>query len=155
MVNMPTLPVAGASCPEISAHLTTDPTVAPAWPRSAYVAEVAYDEALADRVRDSLAAEPDLTERKMFGGLAFMLGGHLTIAVSGEGGVMARVGADVAERSIDRDEAEPVVMRGRPMTGYVRVDPDQLRTEPQLATWVGAARAFVRALPSKPGEETS
>lgn len=112
---------------------------------------MAYDEDLADRVRDLLVAEPDLTERKMFGSLAFLLAGHLTIAVSGIGGVMARVGADVAERSIDRDEAEPVAMRGRPMTGYVRVAPDLLRTEEQLAGWVDPAVTYVRALPPKGG----
>lgn len=110
---------------------------------------MAHDDELADRLRNLLVVESDLTERKMFGGLAFLLGGHLTVAASGQGGMLARIDASESDRLIAAGEAEAAVMRGRPVTGWVRVDATQLGTEAALATWVDRARAHVRTLPPK------
>jgi TfoX/Sxy family transcriptional regulator of competence genes len=110
---------------------------------------MAYDEDLADRIRDLLAEEPDLSERKMFGGLAFLLGGHMVVAASGRGGAMVRVDPADADGHLARSKAEPMVMRGRPMAGWLRVASDDLRTTRQLARWVDRATAYVRTLPPK------
>ena len=110
---------------------------------------MAYDEDLADRMRELLAEEADLSERKMFGGLAFLLGGHMVVAASGQGGALVRVDPDDADRLLDRTGAEPMVMRGRPMAGWLRVSSDDLRTKRQLARWVGLATTYVRTLPPK------
>jgi len=110
---------------------------------------VPYDEDLADRMRELLAEEPDLSERKMFGGLAFLLGGHMVVAASGKGGAMVRVDPADADRLLERSKAEPMEMRGRPMAGWLRVATDDLRTTRQLARWVGLATTYVRTLPPK------
>ncbi|NLD76348.1 MAG: TfoX/Sxy family protein [Acidimicrobiales bacterium] len=111
---------------------------------------MAYDEDLAARVRELFVAEPDLVERKMFGGLAFLLGGHMTVAVSGSGGLMVRLARDDADRLALRTPAEPVVMQGRPMGGWLLVPVDALKTGRQLERWVTRATTYVRALPPKP-----
>lgn len=106
---------------------------------------MAYDEDLAERIRDRLAAEPDVTEKKMFGGLAFLVDGHLAVAVSGQGGLMVRVEPDDTERLLATAGVEPMVMRGRELSGWVRVAAEQVRTARQLGTWVtrGVRRARV------------
>ncbi|QXC59900.1 TfoX/Sxy family protein [Aquihabitans sp. G128] len=104
---------------------------------------MAYDEVLAERIRDLLAAEAEVTEKRMFGGLAFLLEGHMALAVSGQGGLMVRVEPDDTERLLATTKAEPMVMRGRDVKGWVRVAPEHVKTKRQLVPWVerGLARA--------------
>jgi TfoX/Sxy family transcriptional regulator of competence genes len=97
---------------------------------------VAYDENLADRIRTLLAGERGVTEKKMFGGLAFLVDGNMAIAASGQGGVLVRADPEQSDKLIAKTSAEPMVMRGRPMNGWLRVDTEQVRTKAQLAKWV-------------------
>jgi TfoX/Sxy family transcriptional regulator of competence genes len=108
---------------------------------------VAYDEILADRVRDVLAGEPGLSERKMFGGLAFMLDGHMCCGLVGDR-LMLRLGADEAARALRRPHVEPMDFTGRPMTGMVYIAADGVRGR-ALRPWVVKATAFVRTLPPR------
>ena len=108
-----------------------------------------YDEGLADRIREVIGAPRDLTEKKMFGGLAFLLGGNMAIAASGEGGVLVRVDPSESDKIVDGTNAEPAVMRGRPMSGWLRVAPEHLRTKRQLAKWVELGMAYAGSLPKK------
>ena len=108
-----------------------------------------YDEALADRIRELLAAEVDLTEMKMFGGLAFLVGGNMAVAASGQGGIMVRVDPASADRLVATTIAHVVEMRGRPMQGWLRVDADGVRTKRQLERWVRLGTAYARSLPPK------
>lgn len=110
---------------------------------------MAYDAVLADRIRDLLAAEPDLTEKKMFGGLAFLVAGNMAVVASGQGGIMVRI--DPAERDalLARTKAEPMVMRGAPTAGWLRVATDHLARRSQLAAWVDRGVGFARTLPPK------
>jgi TfoX/Sxy family transcriptional regulator of competence genes len=110
---------------------------------------VAYDEDLADRIRALLADETGVSERSMFGGRAFLLHGNLAIAASRQGGVLVRAG-DAADRLVARSSAEVAIMRGRPMTGWLRVPAEDLRTKRQLARWVTIGADVARALPRKP-----
>lgn len=104
---------------------------------------MAYDQDLAERIRDLLVAEPGLTEKKMFGGLAFLLDGHMAVAVSGQGGIMVRVERDQTERLIATTIAEPMVMKDREIQGWVRVSTHGVRRRRQLERWVtrGSERA--------------
>ena len=111
---------------------------------------MAYDAALADRIRHLLAEDLDVSERKMFGGLAFLVGGHMAIAASGQGGVLARVDPAEADRLVDGTTAEVAIMRNRPMQGWLRVAPEHLRTTRQLAKWVDLSTGYARSLPAKP-----
>ena len=110
---------------------------------------MAYDEDLAARIRDELAGEPGVTEKRMFGGLAFLIGGHMAVAASGQGGVMVRVPPERSEELVAGSAAEPMVMKGRPMTGWLRVSSEAVADDADLATWVGIGRDFVRTLPPK------
>jgi TfoX/Sxy family transcriptional regulator of competence genes len=110
---------------------------------------VAYDERLAERVRGLLAGERGVTEKRMFGGLAFLLDGNMAVAVSSQGGLLVRVGPDDFDDALARKGASPMEMRGRPMTGWVRVVPEVLTRKPQLESWVGRGIGFARTLPSK------
>ena len=110
---------------------------------------MAYDEHLADRVRELVAQEPRLTEKRMFGGLAFLVGGHMAVTVSRQGGLMVRVDRDEADHLVATTAAEPMEMRGRPMQGWLRVAPDDVRTKRQLTRWVTLGTACARALPPK------
>ena len=114
-----------------------------------YNRAVAYDEALADRIRELLVDEADLTEKKMFGGLAFLIRGHMAVAASGQGGVLVRVDPDDSDKLVARSTARPMEMRGREMQGWLRVDADAVRTKRQLAKWVGIGATHVRSLPAK------
>ena len=109
---------------------------------------MAYDEDLADRIRELVAGERDLTEKKMFGGLAFLVGGNMAVAASGQGGLLVRVDPDETDRLV-ATSARPMEMRGRPMRGWLRVDPEHLRTNRQLAKWVELGTAYARSLPTK------
>jgi len=110
---------------------------------------MAYDEALAARIRDLLGEERDVIEKKMFGGLAFLLGGNMAIAASGHGGALVRCRPDESDALVATTAAEKMVMRGREMDGWLRVASDQLRTKRELARWVGIATAYARSLPAK------
>jgi TfoX/Sxy family transcriptional regulator of competence genes len=110
---------------------------------------VPYDESLAARVRELIAGEPGLTEQKMFGGLAFLIGGNMAVAASGEGGILVRVDPEQTESLLETTNARLMEMRGRSMRGWLRVDPEHLRTKDDLATWVERGTAYARSLPAK------
>jgi len=109
---------------------------------------MAYDEELADRIRE-LLGEADLTEKKMFGGLAFLIGGNMAVAASGQGGVLVRVDPAQSDRVVATTNARPMEMRGREMQGWLRVAPDDVRTKRQLAKWVTLGVRYARSLPTK------
>ena len=110
---------------------------------------MAYDDDLAERIRELLIEEPGVTETKMFGGLAFLVGGHLAIAASRQGGVLVRVDPAASDGLVARTGARHAVMKGRPMDGWLRVDIDNLRTKRQLAAWVSRGTAYARSLAPK------
>ena len=110
---------------------------------------MSYDEALADRIRELVADERNVTERKMFGGLAFLIGGHMAVAASGQGGLLVRSDPATSDRIIATSNARPMQMRGREMAGWVRVDSDQVRTKRQLTKWVTVGTTYARSLPPK------
>jgi len=110
---------------------------------------VAYDEDLADRIRELTAGAPDLTEKKMFGGLAFLIGGNMAVAASGEGGVLVRVDPAESDALVATTDAHIMVMRGREMPGWLRVDAKHLGTKRHLAKWVELGTAYARSLPAK------
>jgi TfoX/Sxy family transcriptional regulator of competence genes len=110
---------------------------------------MAYDEKLAARIRELLAGESDLTEKKMFGGLAFLVGGNMAIAASGQGGALVRVDPARTDALIATTPARPFEMRGKSMQGWLRVDSEDLRTKRQLAKWVDLGTTYARSLPSK------
>ena len=110
---------------------------------------MAYDEDLADRIRELLGGEPELTEKKMFGGLAFLIGGNMAVAASGQGGVVVRVDPAQSEMLVAMTNARLMEMRGRPMQGWLRVDHDDVRTQRELAKWVRVGATYARSLPAK------
>jgi len=110
---------------------------------------VAYDEDLANRIRELVGGRPGLTEQRMFGGLAFLVGGNMAIAASGQGGIMVRVDPAESESIVAKTSARPMVMRGREMAGWLRVDSDDVRTKRQLSKWVDIGTAFAASLPVK------
>jgi TfoX/Sxy family transcriptional regulator of competence genes len=110
---------------------------------------MAYDEDLANRVRELMAANDELTEQRMFGGLAFMIGGNMAVVVSGQGGLMVRVDRGDTEALLAKPHARAFEMRGREMQGWVRVDPEGVRTKRQLEPWVRRGVSYARSLPPK------
>ncbi len=110
---------------------------------------MAYDEDLADRIRELVAGESGVTEKRMFGGLAFLVGGSMSVAASGQGGLMVRIDPEDIDTLLAKPHARPFEMRGREMRGWVRVDPEGLRTKRQLAPWVARGVAYARSLPAK------
>ena len=108
---------------------------------------MAYDEELADRIRALVPG--DAVEKKMFGGLAFLIGGHMAVCASRVGGVMVRVDPDQYEKLLATTKAAPFEMRGREVTGWVRLASDDVRTKRQLAPWVARGTAAAAALPPK------
>jgi len=110
---------------------------------------MAYDEELAGRIRQLIGSDPELTEKKMFGGLAFLIRGNMAIAASGEGGAMVRVDPAQSDALVAATKATPMNMRGRDMPGWLRVSADDLRTDDQLAPWVGIGTGYARSLPPK------
>ena len=116
---------------------------------------MAYDEDLADRLRELLAGEPGVTEQKMFGGLAFLIGGNMAVAASGQGGLLVRVDPAESDGLVATTNARPMEMRGRAMRGWLRVDSDDVRTKRQLVDWVGLGTAFAQSLPAKSGSRIS
>lgn len=110
---------------------------------------MAYDEALADRIRQLLADEPDVTEQRMFGGLAFLVSGNMSVTAIGQGGLMVRIHPDETDTLVATAHARRFEMRGREMRGWLQVDPEGLRTQRQLAPWVTRGVAYARTLPAK------
>lgn len=110
---------------------------------------MAFDPGLAQRVRDVLGERPGLAERRMFGGLAFLLHGHMAVGIVGAT-LMARVGPQRHEQALARAHVRPMDFTGRPMKGYVYVDPGGLDDDRELAAWIEACAAFVATLPPKP-----
>lgn len=110
---------------------------------------MAYDEELAQRIRDLVLGEP-VVEKQMFGGLAFLLGGHMSVSASRQGGLLLRVDPEQTEALLCEPGAEPFEMRGRaPMAGWLRVRPDVLGDDAELERWVERGLAFARSLPPK------
>jgi TfoX/Sxy family transcriptional regulator of competence genes len=110
---------------------------------------VPYDEALAARIRELLAGDADVTEKRMFGGLAFLVGGNMAVAASGRGGLMVRVDPAESDTLVATTEARLLEMRGRPMRGWLRVASEDVRTRRRLAAWVERGTAYARSLPAK------
>jgi TfoX/Sxy family transcriptional regulator of competence genes len=112
-------------------------------------AGVAYDQDLANRIRGLIAGDLDVTEQRMFGGLAFLVGGNMSVAASGQGGLMVRVDPEDTDALLAKPHARPFEMRGRPMRGWLRVEAEGVRTKRQLEPWVKRGVAYARSLPSK------
>jgi TfoX/Sxy family transcriptional regulator of competence genes len=110
---------------------------------------VAYDEDLANRLRELVGGEDGLSEQKMFGGLAFLINGNMSVAASSQGGLLLRADPDETDKLLDEQHAEPFVMRGRAMQGWLRVDPAGLGTKRELEKWVARGVAYARSLPPK------
>jgi len=110
---------------------------------------MAYDEDLADRIRVAIQEESHLTEKRMFGGLAFLVEGNMAVAASSKGGLLLRVDPDDLESFLVEDQVEPFEMRGRAMTGWLRVDPGAVETDDDLRRWVEVGVARARSLPAK------
>jgi TfoX/Sxy family transcriptional regulator of competence genes len=110
---------------------------------------VAYDEDLANRIRELVSLEPDLTEQKMFGGLAFLIGGNMAVAASGEGGLLLRVDPDETDSLLEKPHANPFVMRGRSMQGWLRVEDAGVKTKRELEQWIARGVTYARSLPAK------
>lgn len=110
---------------------------------------MAYDEKLAARLRELLASEPGLTEQRMFGGIAFLINGNMSVSASGQGGLLLRIDPDETDALLGEPHAQPFEMRGRTMQGWLRVEPEGLRSERDLERWVRRGVAYARSLPSK------
>jgi TfoX/Sxy family transcriptional regulator of competence genes len=110
---------------------------------------VAYDEELADRIRALVGDRPGLAEQKMFGGLAFLVGGNMAIAASGQGGILVRVDPADSDELLATTRAEPMEMRGRQMAGWLRVDTEDVGDDAALAEWVERGAGYASALPPK------
>jgi TfoX/Sxy family transcriptional regulator of competence genes len=115
------------------------------------IGPMAYDEELAARIRELVAGEPGLTEQKMFGGLAFLIGGNMAIAASGQGGLLVRADPDESDTLVATTNARLMEMRGREMRGWLRVDAEDVRSQSELAKWAELGTAYARSLPAKQG----
>jgi TfoX/Sxy family transcriptional regulator of competence genes len=111
---------------------------------------MAYDEVLASRIRELLDAESSLTERKMFGGLAFLIGGNMAVAASGQGGLLVRIDPAESTSLVATTKARLMEMRGRQMHGWLRVAADDVTKKTELSKWVRLGAAYARSLPAKP-----
>ena len=110
---------------------------------------MAYDEELADRIRSLLGGRAGSTEKKMFGGLAFLIGGNMAIAASGQGGILVRVDPEESDELVATTPAELMEMRGRRMGGWLRVDTADVATDGELAAWVERGAGYAASLPPK------
>ena len=110
---------------------------------------MAYDEELAERIRALVAGEAGLTEKKMFGGLAFLIGGNMAVAASGKGGLMARVDPASSDSLVAETKARRVEMRGRELKGWLRLDAKDVEEKGELARWVELGTTYARSLPAK------
>lgn len=110
---------------------------------------MAYDEDLANRIRELLGAEEDISEKRMFGGLAFLVAGNMSVSVSGRGGLMLRCEPAETEELRGKPYAGPFEMRGRAMDGWLRVEPEGVQSKRQLERWVSRSVTYARSLPPK------
>jgi hypothetical protein len=110
---------------------------------------MAYDEDLADRIRTVVSSEPDLTEKRMFGGLAFLIGGNMAVSASSQGGLLLRIDPAESDALVREPDVRRFEMRGREMDGWLRVDPAVLGTDAELRSWVAHGVAYARSLPPK------
>jgi hypothetical protein len=110
---------------------------------------MAYDEDLAGRIRDLIGPDPELTEKKMFGGLAFLIRGHMAISASGRGGVLVHVDPARTDDLVAATTATIAVMQGREMSGWLRVSADDVRTDEDLGEWVEIGIGHARSLPAR------
>ena len=108
-----------------------------------------YDEELADRIRALVDDEPGVTEKKMFGGLAFLVGGNMAVAASGQGGILVRVDPAESDALVAGSAARPMEMRGREMAGWLRVDADDVEDDGVLTEWVRRGVTYAGSLPAK------
>ena len=108
-----------------------------------------YDEHLANRLRELLADQDGITEKKMFGGLAFLLHGHMSVSASGRGGLLARIAPDETDAMLEKEHVSLMEMGGRTMDGWLRVAPEGVKTKRQLESWVKRSVGFVKTLPPK------
>jgi hypothetical protein len=110
---------------------------------------MAYDENLAARIRDLIGPDPELTEKKMFGGLAFLIHGNMAISASGQGGVLVHVDPARSDDLVATTKATIAVMQGREMAGWLRVSAEHVGTDADLEPWVDRGVAYARSLPPK------
>lgn len=110
---------------------------------------MAYDADLADRIRDVIQGESGLTERRMFGGLAFLIQGHMAVSASGQGGLLLRINPAETASLLDEPHVRRVEMRGREVDGWLRVEPEALKTEDNLRRWISHGITYARTLPPK------
>lgn len=110
---------------------------------------MAYDEDLANRIRELIGMERGISEKRMFGGLVFLIDGNMSVSVSGQGGLLLRVDPAETESLLRREHARPFEMRGRAMRGWLRVDEAGVRTKRQLERWVARGVGYARSLPGK------
>ena len=110
---------------------------------------MAYDEDLAARVRALIGPDPELTETRMFGGLAFLVGGHIAVTASGRGGIMVRIDPGQADALLRCPGVTVVEMRGAPAAGWLRVTPEALVSGDSLATWVDRGVEYARSLAAR------
>jgi TfoX/Sxy family transcriptional regulator of competence genes len=110
---------------------------------------VAYDQELAARARELLQGESDVEEKRLFGGIAFLVGGNMAIAASGRGGLLVRVGPGQSDHLVRTTGAQVAVMRGRAMAGWLRVAAGDVTTKRELERWVRLGSAYARSLPVK------
>ena len=110
---------------------------------------MAYDEDIAARIRELLGGESGIVEKAMFGGLAFLVDGNMSVPASGHGGLLVRVPPDDTESLLEGEHVEPMVMRGRETRGWLRVGAEGVQTDQQLDAWVRRGVAHARSLPPK------
>ncbi|WP_333889697.1 TfoX/Sxy family protein [Mycolicibacterium gadium] len=110
---------------------------------------MAYHEDLAHRVRELVAGERGVAEKRMFGGLAFLIGGNMSVCVSGHGGLMVRVPRDDTEKLLTREHVEPMIMAGRETRGWLRVTVEGVKTKRQLQSWVSRGVDYAKSFPAK------
>ena len=110
---------------------------------------MAYDEDLAERLRECVAGEKGVTEKKMFGGLAFLINGNMAVAASGQGGLLLRCDPADSDKLTAKPSVERMVMRGRAMDGWLRVEAPAIKTDKQLSTWVSHGVNYAKSLPKK------
>ena len=110
---------------------------------------MAYDEQLAERLRRLVAGEDGVSERRMFGGLAFLIHGNMAIAASGQGGLLVRVDPKESDELVSATAAEPMEMRGRQMAGWLRVEAADVVADDDLGAWARRGVAYASTLPPK------
>jgi hypothetical protein len=110
---------------------------------------MAFDEVIANRLREALTGERGLSEKRMFGGLAFLVNGNMAVSASGQGGLLVRVNPEETSALVRRAHVARFAMRGREMDGWLRVAPEGVRTKRQLQTWARRGVTFARSLPPK------